>query len=121
MNRPARCLVCGEEARYGPAPDPPLRSPVRSGVAECRGRASRIGLASVLSGGPPPGTVQVRENCLAVLPRQLRGGGRSGYFGEGREPVKRRPELVGSGRPGDHEALGVGQLSPVVGAGDPGT
>ena len=44
----------------------------------------------------------------------------SGRFGEGREPVKRRPELVGCGRPGGPEALGVGQLGPVVGASDPG-
>jgi len=30
------------------------------GVAECHGRARRIDLASLLSGGPPAGTVEVR-------------------------------------------------------------
>src|SRR5215468_2868446 len=41
-------------------------------------------------------------------------------FGEGGEPVNRCPELVRLGRPGSPEALPVGQLGPVVGAGDPG-
>src|SRR5579859_2970478 len=120
MNLPACCLVCGEEANDGAAPDPPLTLACSVGVAECHGRARGIDLASLLSGGPPPGTVQVRQNCHAVLSLPPRGGGRPGCFGEGREPVKRRPEPVGRGRPGGTEALLVGQLSPVVGAGDPG-
>ena len=45
-------------------------------------------------------------------------GPRSGHFGEGREPVERGPEPVGGGRPGPREALGIGQLGPVIGMRD---
>jgi hypothetical protein len=46
--------------------------------------------------------------------------GQSGSFGQDREPVQRSPEAVGRGRPRPRHARLIGQLSPVIGARDPG-
>jgi hypothetical protein len=90
------------------------------GLAEFRGRARRIDLAPLPSGEPAARHGSHDIELARRLARPPRGGGRSGCFGEGREQVERRPELAGRGCPGSPEALVVGQLSPVVGAGDPG-
>ena len=52
-------------------------------------------------------------------PRRTAGCGRSGLFGEDREPVERGPEPVRCGRPGSRKAIPIRQPGPVIGAGHP--
>ena len=46
-------------------------------------------------------------------------GRRSGSFGQGRQEVKRGQEAFGRGGLGPRQAVLIGQLGPVIGAGDP--